>query len=90
MTESSGFHDEAGNLGNKILRQSLAHSGPTAQREALAFEELLHPPTTSTKLLIAFGLSKLNGLPLDTATSDSQVGSPQSINPCHQLLFHVR
>ena len=45
MTESPGFHDEAGNLGNKILRQSLAHSGPAAQREAVAFEELLHPPS---------------------------------------------
>ena len=32
----------------EILRQSLAHSGLTAQREAITFEKLLHPPSTST------------------------------------------
>ena len=79
--EPSGFHDEVGTLGNEILRRSLAHSGPAAQREAGAFEKLLHPPSTSKKLFIATGLSELNGLPLDTATSDPQVGSSQSINP---------
>ena len=80
-TEPSGFHDKVSNLGNEILRKSLAHSLPAAQREAVAFEKLLHPPSTSKKLFIAMGLSELNGLPLDTAMSDPQVGSYQSINP---------
>ena len=81
MTEPSGFHDEVGNLGNEILRKSLTHSGPAVQREAVAFEKLLHPPSTSKQLFIATGLSELKGLPLDTATSDPQVNSSQSINP---------
>ena len=62
MTEPSNFHDEVGNLGNEILRKSLAHSGPAAQREAVVFEKLLHPPSISKKLFIAMGLSELNGL----------------------------
>ena len=45
MVEPSGFHDEASNLGNEILRKSLAHSGPTVQREAVMFEERTSPST---------------------------------------------
>ena len=62
MTEPSGFH-EVGNLGNEILRKSLAYSDPASQRETVAFEKLLHPPSTSNKPFSTTGLSELNGRP---------------------------